>query len=253
MHSSKKHIYYIVFILVFNTGAETYAQYFPLKNYWRDNNTDITIGLGTANYLGELGGRDNMENRLKFLNIEPSKFRWNINIGLSRHVSQVSTFRIDLSHLMVSGDDALTNNPLRNNRNLSFRSHVIELAGRYEYHFFRPKVGHHNSIRWADNQKFKLFGMYGFVGVGGFFFNPKANYQGEWVALQPLGTEGQGLPGQANNYSRIAMSFPMGLGIQYYLGFKTRIGFEVNYRFTTTDYLDDVSTFYFDNNQLLGD
>ena len=31
-------------------------------------------------------------------------------------------------------------------------------------------------------------------GAAVFTFNPKAEYNGEWVALQPLGTEGQGLP-----------------------------------------------------------
>ena len=35
-----------------------------------------------------------------------------------------------------------------------------------------------------------------FVGVGGFYFNPKAKYEGKWVSLQPLGTEGQGLNGK---------------------------------------------------------
>jgi hypothetical protein len=38
--------------------------------------------------------------------------------------------------------------------------------------------------------------------------------------------------------------FPLGVGVKYNLNPKMNIGFEIVYRFTTTDYIDDVSSTY---------
>ena len=45
-------------------------------------------------------------------------------------------------------------------------------------------------------------------------------------------------------YSNIAMYIPLGVGYKYNLNPKMNIGFEIVYRFSTTDYIDDVSTTY---------
>ena len=42
----------------------------------------------------------------------------------------------------------------------------------------------------------------------------------------------------------MAICFPVGFGVKLALNEDVNLGFEVLYRFTTTDYLDDVSTTY---------
>jgi hypothetical protein len=42
----------------------------------------------------------------------------------------------------------------------------------------------------------------------------------------------------------MAFSFPIGAGIKYSINENINLGFELLYRVTTTDYLDDVSTTY---------
>ena len=61
----------------------------------------------------------------------------------------------------------------------------------------------------------------------------------------PLGTEGQvgGYLGR-KEYNTMAICIPFGVGIKYSLSQKTNLTFEISNRFTTTDYLDDVSTTY---------
>jgi hypothetical protein len=44
----------------------------------------------------------------------------------------------------------------------------------------------------------------------------------------------------------MAIAFPFGVGLKYSINDRINIGFEVVYRFTNTDYLDDVSTTYVD-------
>ena len=42
----------------------------------------------------------------------------------------------------------------------------------------------------------------------------------------------------------MAVVFPIGFGVKYNLSPRTNLTFEITHRFTTTDYLDDVSTTY---------
>jgi hypothetical protein len=76
---------------------------------------------------------------------------------------------------------------------------------------------------------------------------------GEWVDLQPLGTEGQRVLLQeedTNNkikpYNRIQVAIPFGIGFRFRLSTKLDISSEFSFRYSFTDYLDDVSGNYID-------
>ena len=73
---------------------------------------------------------------------------------------------------------------------------------------------------------------------------PKLTHQ-----LQPLGTEGQGLNG-TRPYSRLSVALPFGAGLRWKLSRYHTLNFELGYRFTLTDYLDDVSTTYYNNQEI---
>ena len=90
--------------------------------------------------------------------------------------------------------------------------------------------------------------IYLFGGVGGFYFNPKGKnpVTGEWVALQPLHTEGQGIIGTRQPYKRFQVCIPMGLGFTFRLAPQWRLGIDLGLRKTFTDYIDDVSLTYVD-------
>ncbi|MBA4168276.1 MAG: hypothetical protein H0X41_12180, partial [Chitinophagaceae bacterium] len=64
--------------------------------------------------------------------------------------------------------------------------------------------------------------------------------------LRPLGTEGQGTAAYPDRkpYSTIAICVPFGMGVKYAINPRMNIGAEIVHRFTTTDYLDDVSKTY---------
>ena len=129
-------------------------------------------------------------------------------------------------------------------RNLSFRSGIIEFSGQVEFNF----------LRYEPRRKRYRFSPYVFLGIGGFYYNPKAKVDDDfdpdtkdvWVALRPLGTEGQGSAEYPDRplYSQIAISFPMGFGIKYAINRYWNLGFELGHRPTNTDYIDDASTLY---------
>ena len=82
-----------------------------------------------------------------------------------------------------------------------------------------------------------------------FNFNPKAeNKNGEWISLQPLGTEGQGTTQfpDRKKYSLIQFAIPIGGGVKFAVSEHFNIILEYGIRKTFTDYLDDVGGTYAD-------
>jgi hypothetical protein len=174
---------------------------------------DFGVNAAAANYLGDIGG--GAGTRRGFVSdLKLAKTRWNFG-GFVRYKWRPK----------------LSSNPGRRFRNFNFRNDVYDVGFTGEYFFYENNdLG--NTYRYRNG-----FRAYVFAGVGGFFSNPKTLYQGEWVALQPLATEGV-------QYRKFVMNIPMGVGFYFTLNKKNRIGFEINYRKTFTDYLDDISGNY---------
>ena len=71
------------------------------------------------------------------------------------------------------------------------------------------------------------------------------------MRLQPLGTEGQGLDGSNTHVYRLIQSAKiLQLGAYYKISPSVFLEIEASQYFTSTDYLDDVSGFYFDAEQI---
>ena len=84
---------------------------------------------------------------------------------------------------------------------------------------------------------------YVFGGLGGLYFNPQARYQGKFIDLRPLGTEGQFLEG-GKKYGPLQIVIPIGFGVKLALWQRIAVAFEFSMRQTFTDYLDDVAKKY---------
>ncbi len=195
---------------------------------------EIGFNVGFSNFLGDLGGSDDI-GRPFFYDIDPEVTRPALGFVYREEIVPKTAFRFSLIASMLNGNDALSDNEFRNYRNLSFRSPIVEASGMLEL-----------SLNRFTGIKKKRWTPYVFGGIGVFYFNPQAKYDGKWVNLQPLGTEGQGLPEypDRHKYSNIAVCFPLGAGFRV-LTYKSWVmGFEAACRFTTTDYIDDVSAFY---------
>ncbi len=138
--------------------------------------------------------------------------------------------RVSAQYGIIMGDDAIDQRP----RNLDFRSGVLEFGATVQFSFpgYDPDIG----LR---------FSPYAFIGIAYFNFNPTTDFDGQKVELQPLGTEGQGLPGYNSDLYRLnQISIPFGGGIRYSINPSLNIGAELGPRVTFTDYLDDVSGTY---------
>jgi hypothetical protein len=192
---------------------------------------EFGIFLGASYYTGDLNPMGHFNNLTKPAG--GGVFRYNFNPRLA--------VRINALYGIIEGDDASTNSFAQQQRNLQFKSNVMEFSGQGEFNFFDYRVG---SEKHA-------FTPYLFLGVGVFNFAPRAYLNGSWIDLQPLGTEGQGTPlSDRKKYKLTQVSVPFGVGIKTNLAKRIGLAIEWGMRKTFTDYLDDVSTHYVDPAQL---
>lgn len=180
----------------------------------RDRNFLVSLGSGTANYYGE------MVNPGEFGILKP-----NIAAGAEYYMTNRISVRADLTWFQLSGDDSKADDD-RVERNLSFRANCIELSALGAINL--TPMG----LRFYQRSKLNF---HAFAGIGLLYFNPKAKYQGEWYALQPLHTENK-------TYSRFQPVIPVGFGARVRIDPFFNILIEAGYRFTFTDYLDDASS-----------
>ncbi len=159
-----------------------------------------------------------------------------LGIGAELHLNSRLALQLGYRNATVSGSDSYSTQEAFKMRNLSFESEINEaqVSLRYYPFGFLP-----DRKRWSP---------YFFTGLTIFHFNPMAEYQGNWVELQPLGTEGQGTSAFPDRkpYNLTQVAVPLGGGFKYFISPSLAVGFEGTLQVTFTDYLDDVSTTYVD-------
>jgi hypothetical protein len=201
--------------------------------------SEVGIGVGTSSYYGELSGyRKPLRSTFQLM-------RWNAGLMYTRHFTPHIAARAGFTYARIVGDDYTFNRNDINEgavlyvRNLHFRNDLKEFALTGIYKF----VGDGRNTNYRAK-----FTPYIFAGIGLTAHSPEAktpvNFEPDqeqrWVKLQPLGTEGQGQPGYAKPYSLVAVAIPVGFGFRYMLNERFNVAAEISYRFTGTDYLDDV-------------
>jgi hypothetical protein len=202
---------------------------------------DIGGGIGLANYLGDIGGKENT--RKDFVaDMKLAKTRININTFGRMRIYAVRglSLKTEFNYVMIEGSDRLCTNPGRMYRNLDFRNNIYELSASLQWVLFE-NLDLGKSYRYRNTFKAYIFG-----GVGGFYHDPKGMYNGEWVRLRPLMTEGI-------KYSPFSLSIPAGVGMAFTIRKRHRITWEFNWRTIFTDYLDDISGNYADPASLSSD
>ncbi len=201
--------------------------FFILHNMLSAQELSMQIAPGLINYGGDLQSTIYTFNEAEL----------SINGALMYSINKW-IIRGNATYGHIKGSDAA--NSLYPNRNLSFKTKITEISLCLEYDFFK-----------LDNTK--KFTPYVFAGVGLFHYNPYTYYDSERVYLRPLSTEGEGLSIYPDKkiYPLTPFEIPLGLGFKYKLSDHFQIGFEFCTRYLFTDYLDDVSNSYPDENTLL--
>lgn len=186
---------------------------------------EFGAAIGLGHYFGDLNTRASVR-RPKF----------SAGIFFIKQFNNYVGLKIGGDYAFLGYSDVYSKNEVEKRRNLSFNSNVWEasISGYFNFFKFMPGVEGYNYTPYVS------------LGVGVFSYDPYAYLQGQKYFLRPLGTEGQGSDSFPDRkpYSSMALCFPLTVGLKYALNENLNVFGEIGYRFTNTDYLDDVSTTY---------
>lgn len=207
-----KNLLFVFFFLCFATVANS-------------QNFHLDLFLGASNYQGDL--------QAKRFTFSQAHFAGGAGLtyDLSNHFSVRGAFKLG----QISGNDKYGRNSIRN---LNFSSMLSE--GSLDLQYYITPLGSHSLTPYV------------FAGVALFHFDPYTfDTSGRKFYLKPLSTEGEGFISGRNYYSLTQFGIPFGAGIKLPLSDNLNVGLELGFRKTFTDYLDDVSKTFIDENLLL--
>jgi hypothetical protein len=221
---------FLVIALVLSDGA--YAQKFTKRKRY------LSFGwtIGAVNYVGDLDPGQSF--------ISPALSKTGIHLGLFagmyRWKPRIS-FRGAVAYNMIRGNDAVSTDPgddvYRRVRNLSFVNHMFEIKGDVVYDLFANKGTY---LKRPD------YTPYAFLGLAVFYQSPLAQLDNNSGAYTNLRTYNKGLNSEGMSSSPIQIAVPFGLGFRKKMNKEWDFSFEIGFRLTFTDYLDDVSGRYTD-------
>jgi hypothetical protein len=231
------------------------ASYTGKKKFGREHvYSGVGFSLNALNYYGDLSPL-------------PSKFSTDISftkpgLGISffHRFGPRYTLVGQFMYGTLKGSDAESakgsDGPFRKERNLSFRNRIKELSVTAYFDLFENNGTYISRVKWTP---------YVFIGLAAFLHNPQAQEPakfldgtvnpnaGKWVNLQPLGTEGQHSTLSSTDvnhgikpYSLLQVAIPFGVGARFRINEVLDFWADVGFRYTFTDYLDDVSRNYVD-------
>ena len=202
---------------------------FNLLSQNESKGTWLGLFIGKMNYQGDLN-----PSSFKFAHSKPTA-ALTVRQSFNKWLSVKGGFAIG----SIEAADRYNRDYLKK-RNLSFYTTIKEVSLSLE-----------TSLLDLSTTRFTPY-IHGSVSL--YHFNPWAyDNSGTKTFLQPLSTEGQGLsqfPKQ-KPYRLTQLNVGYGVGARYAINENMNFGVEFSQRKTFTDYLDDVSSMYVDQNALL--
>ena len=240
---------FIIWCLVMLGTAVGFSQ----NGYRPAHPLEIGLQIGTTQFLGDLGGQPGIGKGF-VIDTDVESIRPTFGVFARYNIGGHCAIRADINYLQLHGDDKLAgagegfsaSTPrffgiddawFRYYRNLNFRSHVFDMN-------IAVEIIPYNFILGKGYRQHSVLSPYGFIGIGFFAYEPEGLYNGTWLELKPLKTEGQGLVDGRAEYELVQLNIPMGFGLKWTYNDAWSLALEVNHRMTFTDYIDDVSTDY---------
>jgi len=210
----------------------------------------LSFAVNSMNYFGDMAPKSGAASTDIGFTRPGFTLTWGHRFGPRYTIRAGFTFgtlRGDDFNSAETGDE---NAIFRYTRNLHFRNRIKELSVIAMFDLFKNTQSYLSRASVVP---------YAFVGAAVLHHNPKAQVPevdvhnsnapfpnaGEWVALQPLGTEGQNSDNyDLDPYKLIQIAIPFGLGVRWALTSNIDFAFEIGFRYLFFDYLDDVSGLY---------
>ena len=185
---------------------------------YNDRYFSVQVGTGRSGYIGELTNGKPLVGGLSMFNVGVE----------ARLLGQLGAKFQYINFDLAGSDENAKDSTVNQQRNLSFFSNNHEFSLQAVYYIF-PYTGKYHTRR--------VYEPYIAVGVAYTLFNPKANLDGTDYVLSDFQTEGKA-------YGKSGIVLPLSLGVKWKLNEFMNLNLDLAWRFTFTDYLDDVSGVY---------
>ncbi|MBS4013082.1 MAG: hypothetical protein KGZ97_04900 [Bacteroidetes bacterium] len=168
--------------------------------------------IGTSNSLTEIGGsRSDARGFIMDTQFETTSINLGAFAKYRFNYTFVSGLTFNYGH--IHGADSLSPpNSSRYNRGFSFQNNIYELA--FITEVYAPRIYYSVPLD-----------IYGYLGVGGFYHNPKLTVPNPDTFVY-------------DEFSKYQVVFPIGLGANYTFMKKYRVGIDIGWRKTFTSYLN---------------
>ena len=209
----KKSVSLTLLLLVFHVALMAqkrrqveYSGFFD--SYYYRGPLNITLGAGTAGYIGDLGFMPGVK-------ISPA-----YNVGASYKVWPRTYFGLDFNYLTLGGIKNDTSG------SISFSTTVYELTAYCRFNLLDKRILFKNDI----NKRPQRIRPYLTLGVGAAYFDPKIAVSDTNFFKTYQGTK----------TTNVALVLPVSLGFAFYLNKRFSILTEFGYRYIFTDALDGI-------------
>jgi hypothetical protein len=201
----------------------------PVTNaqLWKLHRYEITAGIGTTQFYGDIGGYPNEKNILGIKDFTFLQTRININGSMRYRVSETVSARVNLGFGLLHSTDARGSNVERKyeSSTIYFEPSLI-----VEYYFIKNKGENSFLFMQGDRTIIKSFfsslDFYAFTGFGGLAYHVSPNN-----ILSPTVTKSGGFTGVV----------PVGLGVTMIYSANVNFGIEFGGWFTNSDNLEGFS------------
>jgi hypothetical protein len=192
-------------------------------------NWEFGATAGLSNYKGDLAP-----------SIKLAESNYTYGIFVKRNFNPFASLSLNVNQGIISGNDQ--NFDFLKERNLNFSSEIVEISTIFEFNFF--------GFAEVNGIKQRNFSPYTFIGFGFFTHEPITVLNNVEYKLRMIDTEGLAINNtderDRSTYSKYQVCMPIGGGFKWRINDRYNMAINVGFRYTFTDYLDDVSTVYFD-------
>ena len=240
----------LLLLLIFSLSFYSFSQHanFNSQRIWSLHKKELQIGIGATQFNGDLGGSNSVGQDYSLRDLDWPATGIAGWLGYRQRFHPYFATTTSMCIFNLRADDAYSEEATRNARSLNFRSFNIELQQRVEFIFAaNEKFGSTFNLPGNYSKINRSQQYYVFAGLGLLYFQNQGYYddpsvsvdQHKWVNLRSLQTEGK-------SYLPITLTMPTGVGFRFGMSRMWRVGMELAYVKTFSDYIDDVSTFYKD-------
>jgi hypothetical protein len=189
-----------------------------------------TLGIGSTNVYGDLGGAPNAESLLFIRDITFRGTRPSIYGAIRYKIDPKTALKVNLIYGYSKTKDFTGSR--NETREFVSTSNLIEFSAQYEFYFLQEdrrlkSTAMFNRRGMINN--YSTLGAYVFAGLGATTF---------WSILDIEQRESD----KYKTGPSVTLSLPIGIGLKYILSDQWLLGWELGYRHTLSDFLDGIQT-----------